>query len=427
MWSLIISILAFVIIMFIMNLIDKNKEKLIEKFKIEKIQVMKCPRCFNEYDNLDLHFCKHCDTSLNKETRYVFPEELRKKIVKSLIVILLLGILLTFIVVALIRGVEQIIYYVQLNNCYNLVKENNAQEFKDTVNEYKEKYIDFKYEAIKKIYTVIDENIENIKQGNANNLLEFLENVKQDFDNEHIDNNYKNINIYIETIQCLNEDDYINAYIKLSKAKQENTTNVYKECQNKISEIQDKSIQQALQTANEFINDNDYKSAQNTLFDFKDIGNAEITDLYNSVSKHIEIDEALAKAREYMNQNNYSSVMSTLSNLLNENNAEINELYNNAKTEKERIEAERKAQEEAEEKARIEKEKFDYEVYCYFNLIAWNEKDTITDDIAYSKCAKKFGITKAQAKESYDNVENIGYSYQSKYPDIFEKYASQYK
>lgn len=36
MWILIISIVAFAIIMFILNLIDQNKEKLIEKFEIEK-------------------------------------------------------------------------------------------------------------------------------------------------------------------------------------------------------------------------------------------------------------------------------------------------------------------------------------------------------------------------------------------------------
>lgn len=79
-----------------------------------------------------------------------------------------------------------------------------------------------------------------------------------------------------------------------------------------------------------------------------------------------------------------------------------------------------------EKQAEIEKERFDYEVYCYFNMIAWREKETITDDIAYSKCAKKFGITKEQAKESYEKVRYVGWKYQDKYPDIFEKYASQY-
>lgn len=71
-------------------------------------------------------------------------------------------------------------------------------------------------------------------------------------------------------------------------------------------------------------------------------------------------------------------------------------------------------------------EKLDYEVYCYFNLLAWKEKETITDDIAYSKCASKFGITKEQAKESYKRVESSSWKYQDKYPDIYNKYASQY-
>ena len=50
-----------------------------------------------------------------------------------------------------------------------------------------------------------------------------------------------------------------------------------------------------------------------------------------------------------------------------------------------------------------------------------------SDDVAYSKCASKFGITKEQAKESYQTVNSKGgWWYQDEYPDIFEKYASQY-
>ena len=36
-------------------------------------------------------------------------------------------------------------------------------------------------------------------------------------------------------------------------------------------------------------------------------------------------------------------------------------------------------------------------------------------------------LSKEQAKEIYKSIEKVGYSYQSKYPSIFEKYASQYK
>lgn len=36
-------------------------------------------------------------------------------------------------------------------------------------------------------------------------------------------------------------------------------------------------------------------------------------------------------------------------------------------------------------------------------------------------------VNEEQAKESYNRIEPVSYSYQSKYPDIFEKYASQYK
>ena len=136
--------------------------------------------------------------------------------------------------------------------------------------------------------------------------------------------------------------------------------------------------------------------------------------------------QVIAKAQEQINNKDYSSAQSTLLNYKDLGNQTIIDLYNNATNEVNRLEAEKKAQEEAEERARIEKERFDYEVYCYFNLIVWNEKIQ-SDDEAFSKCASKFGITKEEAKECYETVNSKGgWWYQDEYPDIFEKYASQY-
>lgn len=67
----------------------------------------------------------------------------------------------------------------------------------------------------------------------------------------------------------------------------------------------------------------------------------------------------------------------------------------------------------------------DFEIYCYFNMIV-SKENIWSDDVAYSKCASQFGITKEEAKESYHRVEPISYSYQEKYPAIYEKYRKQY-
>lgn len=85
MWILIISIISFAIIMFIVNLIDKNKEKLTEKFKIETKEVMKCPHCLREYEDMKLNECKYCNIYLEKNTKYILPKKLKKKIIYSIL------------------------------------------------------------------------------------------------------------------------------------------------------------------------------------------------------------------------------------------------------------------------------------------------------------------------------------------------------
>ena len=92
---LIIGIVAFIIVCFVINLIDKNKEKLATKFKMQKIEIMKCPNCLEEYTDLSLEVCKHCNSSLEKKTKYKVSKEFKKKlccIVVSLILIILVFI-----------------------------------------------------------------------------------------------------------------------------------------------------------------------------------------------------------------------------------------------------------------------------------------------------------------------------------------------
>ena len=86
---LLVSIIAFIIICVIVYLFDKNKEKLIEKFEIEKKEIMRCPVCFKEYDDLKLKECSHCDSYLEKTNKYIFPKKLKKQIMYVIFIIII--------------------------------------------------------------------------------------------------------------------------------------------------------------------------------------------------------------------------------------------------------------------------------------------------------------------------------------------------
>lgn len=173
-----------------------------------------------------------------------------------------------------------------------------------------------------------------------------------------------------------------------------------------------------LAKASESIKDEDYIEADNilTVLIF-DTNIQEIKD--NAKSKQEEIKDLLSvqvidKAQELINKKEYSSAMTFLSRYRSLKNDSIINMYNEVSKEVSK-----------EKQAQLEKERLDFEIYCYFNMIAWRDK-SLNDEQAYSKCANKFGITKEQAKESYHRIEPVSYSYQDKYPDIYEKYASQY-
>ena len=325
----------------------------------------------------------------NKKNNNEWLKEIIKKYQKKLTII---GVSLIIVVII---AISQIINYnMDLKKCYDVVKkENGWNEFQSIIDKHFILSSNFEEKAYQQLYKVMDEEIEKIKNGDYGTEEESF-NWYNEADKNKVDKEYKDkikekqqlIELYrmINTInrKYIKNGQYREAFSELNDIR--NAYGLCKEGQ-KIAKkeqdkIEDKAIEQVVQIAQDRISKGDYSSTKSILEDFKHLKNETITNLYKTCEQKVE--------------------------------------------EEKKAEEERKKQEE---QARIKKERFDYEVYCYFNLIAWNEKDTITDDIAYSKCAKKFGITKEQAKESYDNVKNIGYSYQSKYPDIFEKYASQYK
>lgn len=325
----------------------------------------------------------------NKKNNNEWLKEIIKKYQKKLTII---GVSLIIVVII---AISQIINYnMDLKKCYDVVKkENGWNEFQSIIDKHFILSSNFEEKAYQQLYKVMDEEIEKIKNGDYGTEEESF-NWYNEADKNKVDKEYKDkikekqqlIELYrmINTInrKYIKNGQYREAFSELNDIR--NAYGLCKEGQ-KIAKkeqdkIEDKAIEQVVQIAQDRISKGDYSSTKSILEDFKHLKNETITNLYKTCEQKVE--------------------------------------------EEKKAEEERKKQEE---QARIKKERFDYEVYCYFNLIAWNEKDTITDDIAYSKCAKKFGITKEQAKESYDNVENIGYLYQSKYPDIFEKYASQYK
>ena len=325
----------------------------------------------------------------NKKNNNEWLKEIIKKYPKKLTII---GVSL---IIVIIIAISQIINYnMDLKKCYDVVKkENGWNEFQSIIDKHFILSSNFEEKAYQQLYKVMDEEIEKIKNGDYGTEEESF-NWYNEADKNKVDKEYKDkikekqqlIELYrmINTInrKYIKNGQYREAFSELNDIR--NAYGLCKEGQ-KIAKkeqdkIEDKAINQAIVYAQEQINKENYSEAQELLEKFASSKNQTITDLYKTCEQKIK--------------------------------------------EKKKSEEERRRQEE---KARIEKEKFDYEVYCYFNLIAWNEKDTITDDIAYSKCAKKFGITKEQAKEIYNNIKNVGYSYQSKYPSIFEKYASQYK
>lgn len=310
MWILIISIISFAIIMFIVNLIDKNKEKLIEKFKIETKEVMKCPHCFREYEDLKLNECKYCYVPLDKSVKYSLPKKLKKKIIYimlGIIAVIIIGIGTYFGITSYIKEQQRIEKYNNdLSICYEVIKnDSDFAKFTSIISEHTEE-TEFSSEAYKMLYKAIDERIENIKNGNDDEkLISMIKDIKnknssnQTIANKYLKaNGYSNINKANKYIQ---EQKYVEAYELLGTVITDNK-DINKEitdlATNKQNEIKEQMLQQVIAQGREKINNKDYSSAQTLLEKYKDLGNQTIVDMYNNATNEVNRIEAEKKAQE---------------------------------------------------------------------------------------------------------------------------------
>ncbi len=343
-----------------------------------------CNNCYTEKTGI-----KTPKTSYNAvdNTKTTSNEKMNFNIDKRMIIFSIIGFLILIFICIQIRN-----YNDDLEQCYTVAKKDfDWDKFQLIIDKHPILKSSFEEKAYQELYKAMDEEIEKIKNGDYGTEKESF-NWYNEADKNNVDKEYKDkikekqqlIELYkmINTINrkyIKNEkyreafaelNDIYNAYGLCSKGQ-----SIAKDEQNKIK---DKAVEQVIEVAQERMNKGDYSSTKAILEDFTHLKNKTITDLYNTCEQKVE--------------------------------------------EEKKQDEERKKQEE---KERIEKEKKDFEIYCYFNMIAWRDK-SLNDEQAYSKCASKFGITKEQAKESYHRIEPVSYSYQDKYPDIYEKYASQY-
>ena len=340
-----------------------------ERF-FEKYEVLKCKFCYQEYDNLDLKKCPNCDSELEMKIRYRL--KLKSKIL-LVIIILCIGV-----------GIYGFNYYQDIKKCYNAVEGGYWDTFQRIIDKHPIAKETFSNSAYNQLYKFMDKEIEKLKNGQETDEIFELEN---------------NIS-WIQVSEL--EEEKIKEKITLAEA--------YKTINN----------------SNKLINENKYVEAYTELQTFVKHNKEKYQEIIKSVVdkqneiQETAINEAMAQAQNQMNQKNYAQVQDMLAPFLDTKNEQLVNLY------KESVNAELE-QENKEREAEIQKERSDYEIYCYFNLVAWNEKTT-SDDETFSKCANKFGISKEEAELAYNTVDiKGGWYYQDRYPDIFEKYASQYK
>lgn len=310
---LIISIIAFVLVCFIINLIDKNKNKIKEKLKIQKQEFMMCPNCSAEYEDLSLHFCKNCNTSLERKTKYNISKKIKRIGIVSILIIVALIICGVYIN-NYIEEQERINKYNEdISLCYEVIKDKSDwEEFKKIIDNHGQES-NFEPEAFEKLYQAIDERIESIKNGNEDEqLLTMLNTIKEEFSSDItsntilqkieekylISNSYSNINKcdkYIQEQNYKEAFDLLNTVIMQNKDKNQE---IVDKATNKQNEIKDKAFEQTINEAQTQINNQDYSSAQKNLKNYKDLGNQTILDMYNNVTNEVNKIEAERKAQE---------------------------------------------------------------------------------------------------------------------------------
>lgn len=298
-----------------------------------------------------------------------------KNVIISYIVVFLIACLIGTIIDSINSYKSNKIYEKAIARCHTLLNEQyDYESFENLIEEYGV-YSKFAEEGYSILEKSIDEKIEQAKQGTNNK--EFVQmlngiSIEKYSVKTNIETKVKTLKLYhslVEVDEYIKNQDYINAYSTLN----------------------------------------------NILYDCEDEEVKNIATLKQNDIKSLLVEQVIAIAQKEINRGFLESAKSTLADYKYLNDEKINTMYNQVTDEVYRIEQEK-----------IAKERFEYEVYCYFGLIAWKEKETITDDIAYTKCASKFGITKEDVAEIYDRVSQKGWWYQDEYPDIFEKYASQY-
>ena len=312
---LLVSIIASVLIFAIIYLIDKNKDKIIEKLKIETKEIMKCPVCFKEYDDLKLKNCSHCDAYLEKTTKYIFPKKLKKRIASILFII----IIIVLIIIGVYYGISKYIeekerqekYNNDISTCYDLIKnKSDYEEFSDIIENHKEEE-NFEGDAYNQLYKAIDERVENIKNGNEDKeLIDMLSDIKFSsiYDDEDMKNyidekyllaqSYSNLNSankYIESGSYKDAFDLLQRVISSNKDKNQEIVNI---ATNRQNEIKDNAFEQIINEAQTQINNQDYSSAQKTLENYKDLGNQAVLDMYNNATNEVNRIEVERKAQE---------------------------------------------------------------------------------------------------------------------------------
>ena len=311
---LLVSIIAFVLISVIIYLINKNRDKIIEKLKIETKEIMKCPVCFKEYDDLKLKECSHCDSYLEKTNKYIFPKKLKKQIMYVIFIIIISVLVISGACYGISRYIKekekQEKYDNDISNCYELIKsESNYEEFSDIVKKHKDE-TRFEEDAYNQLYKAVDERIENIKNGSEDKeLVDMLNDIKSskpydgDIENKIeekylLAKSYSNLNSankYIESQNYKSAFDLLQEIINSNKNKNQEIVNI---ATNKQNEIKDKAFEQIINEAQTQINNQDYSSAQKSLQNYKDLGNQTILDMYNNVTNEVNRIEVERKAKE---------------------------------------------------------------------------------------------------------------------------------
>lgn len=314
---LLVSVIAFVLICASINLLDKNKDKIIEKLKIETKEIMKCPVCFKEYDDLKLKECSYCNSYLEKKIKYIFPKKLKKQIISVLFIIIIVVLIIILTYYGISKYIEekqrQEKYNNDISTCYYLIKdESDYKKFSDIIENHNDEE-NFEKDAYIQLYKAIDERIENIKNGNNDDaLLTMLTTIKNAFSSETtantilqkieekylIANSYSNINKAnkdIEEQKYKEAFDLLTTVINDNKDKNQDIVDI---ATNKQNEIKDKAFEQIIAQAQEQLNNKEYEKAQSLLKSYKDLGNQTILDMYNNATNEVNRIEAEKKAQE---------------------------------------------------------------------------------------------------------------------------------